>query len=133
MRRTGAEGGPVTRSTLCEVSNHAASLDCALSLPSMGEHVIAQLRVYVNAWSWVQSAAQAQALELRQADLEAREESARQALRSFEEQQRRCALVFFAHSIRSLYCCHQRQHSLLVSAEAESNSCSGEGSRQRQQ
>ena len=76
-------------------------------LPSMGEHAIAQLRVYVNAWSWVQSAAQAQALELRQADLEAREESARQALRSFEEQQRRCALVYFAHSIRNLYCCHQ--------------------------
>ena len=78
----------------------------------------------MNAWSWVQSTAQAQALELRQADLEAREESARQALRSFEEQQRRCALVSFAHSVRSLYCCHQQRHSLLVSAKAESSSCS---------
>ena len=38
----------------------------------------------------LQSNAQAQALEQRQADLEAREESARQALKSLEDQQRRC-------------------------------------------
>ena len=38
----------------------------------------------------LQSAAQAQALEQRQADVEAREESARQGRRSLEDQQSRC-------------------------------------------